>query len=80
MPTVDTAVRSPNDSCREGADKVNMWLANGTQVVWVADPTAMTVSIHRVRLAQVLSLHDTIVDEPLLPGFELPLTKILMLP
>jgi Uma2 family endonuclease len=81
VPDLAVEVVSPDDTKREVAEKVNMWLANGTQVVWVADPKPMTTVIHRVgRKPQVLGIGDEIRDEPLLPGFVLPLSKVFKLP
>ena len=80
-PDLAVEVKSPDDTRKEVADKVNMWLARGTAVVWVADPTTMTVVIHRVgQKPQKLSSSDEIRDEPLLPGFMLPLVKVFRLP
>lgn len=81
VPDLAVEVVSPDDTKRELSEKVNMWLAHGTSVVWVADPKPMTVTIHRVgRAQQSLSVGDEIKDEPLLPGFVLPLAKIFKQP
>jgi Uma2 family endonuclease len=80
-PDLAVEVNSPNDTRREIADKVNMWLARGTAVVWVANPPTMTVMIHRVGQKPLkLTSSDEIKDEPLLPGFVLPLGKVFRLP
>jgi Uma2 family endonuclease len=81
VPDLAVEVVSPGDTKREVAEKVNMWLAHGTQVVWVADPKPMTVAVHRVGvLPQHLGTSDEIRDEPLLPGFVLQLSKVFKLP
>lgn len=81
VPDLAVEVKFPDDTRREVAEKVNMWLAHGSAVVWEADPDAMTVRIHRVgQPAVVLTTQDTIADEPLLPGFVLPLSKVFKLP
>lgn len=81
VPDLLVEVKSPDDSRRELAEKINMWLAHGTAVVWEADPEKMTVRIHRVGQPTVeLTAADTIADEPLLPGFVLPLAKVFKLP
>jgi len=80
-PDLAVEVVSPDDSKREVAEKVNMWLAHGTQVAWVAYPRQMMVEIHRVgQLPQRLTAGDEIHDELLLPGFVLPLSKVFNLP
>jgi len=81
VPDLAVEVVSPNDAKRDVAEKVNMWLAHGTQVTWVADPKSMTVVIHRVgQRPQTRGLGDEVRDEPLLPGFVLPLSNVFKLP
>lgn len=81
VPDLAVEVVSPDDAKRAVAEKVNMWLAHGTSVVWVADPRPMTVMIHHVGQAQQeLTMSDEIKNEPLLPGFVLPLAKIFKRP
>jgi Uma2 family endonuclease len=80
-PDLAVEVISPGDRKREIADKINTWLANGTKVVWEADPKTAGVRIHRVGQKPLwIDAKDSIRDEPLLPGFVLPLEKIFRLP
>ena len=80
-PDLAVEVISPDDTKREIAEKVNMWLAHGTTSVWVADPVGMTMSIHRAgkKLAR-LTVRDEIKEEPALPGFVLAVSKIFKRP
>jgi Uma2 family endonuclease len=81
VPDLVVEVVSPDDTKREVAEKVNLWLAHGTEVVWVADPKPTTVTVHRTgQPPQVLTASDEIRDEPLLPGFVLPLSRVFRLP
>jgi Uma2 family endonuclease len=81
VPDLAVEVVSPGDTRKEVADKVNMWLAHGTTTVWVADPQAMTVVIHRVgHPPQLLASSEEIQGESLLPGFILPLSKVFRRP
>lgn len=81
VPDLAVEVVSPSDTRREVAEKVNMWLAHGTLIVWVAYPKQMTLEIHRVgQQPRQLTAADEIRDEPLLPGFVLPLSKVFRLP
>jgi Uma2 family endonuclease len=81
VPDLAVEVVSPGERRRDVAEKVNMWLAHGARVVWVADPRQMTVVIHRVgNKPQTLRKPDEIRDEPLLRGFVLPLSKVFRLP
>lgn len=77
VPDLAVEVNSPEDGKREVAEKINMWLAHGTEIVWEADPRTMTVTVHRVgQEPRRLTFADTLDGEPLLPGFSLPLSKI----
>jgi Uma2 family endonuclease len=81
VPDLAVEVVSPGDTRREIAEKVDMWLANGAAVVWVADPKPQTVVIRRVGHSPLtLGIGDEIRDEPLLPGFVLSLGKVFQLP
>jgi Uma2 family endonuclease len=81
VPDLAVEVISPEDTKREIAEKVNMWLAHGTVSCWVADPTTMTIVIHRTgREPLQLELRDEIADEPALTGFVLPISKIFKRP
>lgn len=81
VPDLAVEVLSPGDQKREVAEKIAMWLAHGTAVVWEADPRTMTVTVHRVaQVPQRLEMKDTLLEEALLPGFALALSKIFKLP
>ena len=76
-PDIAVEVLSPNDNEREVAEKVAEWLAFGTDTVWVADPYARTVTVHRSGQEPVLlGEGDTLTAETLLPGFALPVREI----
>ena len=77
VPDLAVEVVSFNDTRRDVAEKVNMWLAHGTTSVWVADPDAMTITIHRTGQKSIrLSRKDAIRDEPLFPGLVIPVSNI----
>lgn len=81
VPDLAVEVNSPGDRKREIAEKIATWLAHGTSVVWEADPPTMTVWVHRVGKPPVrLGIDDVIREEPLLPGFALPLLAVFKLP
>ena len=81
VPDLAVEVVSPDDTKREVAEKVNMWLAHGTVSCWVADPEAMTRTIHRTGDEPLrLATQDNITNEPTLPGFVLPISKIFKRP
>jgi Uma2 family endonuclease len=81
VPDLAVEVISPDDTKREIAEKVNMWLAHGTTSAWVADPVAMTLTIHRAGQKPIrLTVKDEINEEPALPGFALPVARIFKRP
>jgi Uma2 family endonuclease len=81
VPDLAVEVVSPDDTKREVAEKVNMWLAHGTISVWVADPATMTIAIHRTGQPPIhLSIDDSIADEPALPGFIVAVSRIFKRP
>src|SRR5271170_6374515 len=76
-PDLAVEVLSPDDTKHEVANKVNMWLAHGTVSVWVAEPDSMTLVIHRTGQKPIcLAMDDRLHNEPTLPGFVIPLTKV----
>lgn len=81
VPDLAVEVISPDDTKREIAEKVNMWLAHGTISCWVADPATQTVTIHRAGQEPIrLGIRDKIRDEPTLRGFTLPISRIFKRP
>jgi len=81
VPDLAVEVLSPDDSKREVAEKVNMWLAHGTISCWVIDPASMTITIyHAGQEPQRLTFQDELRNEPTLPGFVLPLSKVFKRP
>jgi Uma2 family endonuclease len=81
VPDLAVEVISPDDTRREIAEKVNMWLAHGTISCWVADPASMTIMIHRAGEKPLrLGTRDKITREPALPGLVIPVSRIFKRP
>lgn len=77
-PDLAVEVLSPDDRPGEVLAKVADWLSAGSILVWVIDPDRRTASVYRADGSQSLvSESETLDGESLLPGFELPLAKIL---
>jgi len=72
VPDLAVEVISPNDTKREIAEKINLWLAHGTVSCWVADPESMTVAIHRRQKPTRLTVKDEITQEARAPGLDPP--------
>lgn len=69
-PDLAVEVRSPNDRDDEIEEKVQLWLAAGSQLVWTVDPEARIVVVHR-RGAEPITLRDDqeIDAGDVIPGF-----------
>jgi Uma2 family endonuclease len=81
VPDLAVEVISPDDTKREVAQKVNMWLAHGTRSCWVADPASLSLTIYRAAQKPVrLGIRDKIADEPALPGLILAVSRIFKRP
>jgi len=80
-PELAVEVVSPDDATREVSEKANMWLAHGTTSVWVVDPSSMTIAVHRTGKKPIrLGIRDVLRDEPALPGFSVPISRIFKRP
>jgi Uma2 family endonuclease len=81
VPDLAVEVVSPEDTKREVAEKINMWLAHGTASCWVADPATKTITIHRTGQKPIrLKKDDQLRDESTLPGFALSVADVFRLP
>ena len=61
VPDLAVETRSPNDTAREVAEKVEEWLAAGVRLVWVIEPRKRTITTHRLgRPPHVLGIGDTL--------------------
>ena len=77
VPDLAVETRSPNDTAKEVAVKVEDWLAAGVQIVWVIEPRKQTITSHRRgRQPLVFGTGDTLDGEDILPGLSVPLRMI----
>jgi Uma2 family endonuclease len=77
VPDLAVETRSPNDTAREVAEKVEEWLAAGVRLVWVIEPRKRTITTHRQgRPPQVLGISDTLGGEDVLPGLAVPVARV----
>jgi Uma2 family endonuclease len=75
-PDLAIEVRSPDDRAREVTDKITQWLALGCHAVWLADPHARTVAIHRSgKVPTTFGANARISGGDILPGFEVAVSK-----
>jgi Uma2 family endonuclease len=73
IPELVIEVRSNNDSPKYLERKIEHFLKAGVEVVWIADPTTKTVTIHMAsKEPHVLSESDSLELPGMIPGFILP--------
>lgn len=76
-PDLAVEVISPNDRRRDIEEKVELYLADQTEEVWLVDPQTRTVEIiPRGQPRRVLKVEDTLEGGKLLPGFKLPVVEL----
>lgn len=76
-PDLAAEILSPSSTAGEVRAKVRDYLEAGTRVVWVVDPEARTVAVHRARSgARILGESDELDGGDVLPGFRLPLAQL----
>jgi Uma2 family endonuclease len=80
MPLVPDAVletRSPGDSKREVAAKMQRWVSVGAKVALDLDPRAQQLTVHRLGVPpEALGTDDVLALDDVLPGFSLPLRRV----
>lgn len=75
-PTLAVEVVSPGDLWSEVENKVQLYLETGTEVVWIVDPQTESVTVRTHEQSRVYQKTETLISEPILPGFKLPLKEI----
>ncbi len=77
IPDLVVEVRSKNDTIAELERKAKVYLAAGVGAVWLVDPAAKTLTIHRANAEpNVYQSSDTLVSDDPIPGFQLRLADI----
>ena len=81
VPDLAVEVISPNDLYHEVEEKVTEYLRVGVRLVWVVDPLAKTIRIHRANgTMQDLTLSDELSGEDVINGFHCPVSEVFWLP
>jgi Uma2 family endonuclease len=76
-PDLAVEVLSPSNTRREIEEKVSEYLAAGGREVWVADPEARRITVHRPDEGpRDLGPDDTLDGGDLLPGFDVPVAEL----
>ena len=81
VPDLVAEVISPNDTAYEVREKTEEYLRAGVQIVWVIDPHAKQVDVHRAD-GSVLKLHEDteLSGEDVVPGFRLLVGELFRVP
>ena len=76
-PDLAVEVLSTHDTHRSLAAKAADWLAAGARLLWVVDPEARTVTVHRPGAEPLVLGEDERLDgDDVVPGFRLPVADI----
>lgn len=75
-PDLAIEIVSPTDRPGEINMKVRRYLQAGVEMVWVVNPRQWTVTVYRPDVAsETLSGNDTLIGDPVLPGFSIPVMR-----
>jgi len=76
-PDLAIEVVSPSDTVYDVVEKALEYLDAGTQMVWVIEPIAQTVTVYRSpRDIKLLTLNDTLTGEDVVEGFQCSVEEI----
>ena len=76
-PDLAIEVKSPSNSNAEMGEKASMWLAYGSQQVWILNPENTTVIIRRPNIGPAtLGENDVLDGGHLLPGFSIEVWRL----
>ncbi len=70
-PVLAVEILSPSDVQEDVDEKIDEYLANGTELVWIVDPHFQTVRIHRRGAEpEMFNIQEELSGEPHLPGLQ----------
>jgi Uma2 family endonuclease len=79
-PRLAVEVLSPNDSASYLTQKIQDYLDNGVEVVWVINPEMKTVGVYSKTGVQFLTEKQTLTGGDVLPGFRVKVAELFALP
>jgi Uma2 family endonuclease len=80
-PDLAVEVISPNDTAYQVDEKVQAYLRAGVRLVWVVNPDARTVEVHRHNdTGVILRESDELTGEEVLPGFTCRVSELFVPP
>ena len=76
-PDIAIEVVSPSNTSEEMMEKVNLYLQNGSRLVWIIYPQTKVVTVYRQNnLVSLLRENDTLEGEDVLPNFGLSVATL----
>ena len=76
-PELAVEIVSPSDSAEDLQEKVEQYLASGSQVVWVVYPKTRTIHVFRQAASSAPLGEDDLLEEPqLFLGWSVPVTEL----
>lgn len=79
VPDIVLETRSPNDTKKEVADKVALWLELGVRLVWELDPQTRILAVHQNnQMLRFLGENDTLDGGDVLPGLSVPISRLFL--
>jgi Uma2 family endonuclease len=79
-PRVAVEVLSPNDTARYIMEKINDYLDNGVELVWVIDPESRTVTIYSKSGIKKLTEKDTLTGDDVMPSVKCKVASLFVMP
>ena len=81
MPDLAVEIQSPSNTLAELRRKAAVYLANGTELVWLVLPARAAVEVWRMgpdgeAAREFVARDGSLTGEPVLPGFTLDLQKL----
>jgi Uma2 family endonuclease len=77
IPELVVEIRSKNDSLKYVQRKVRDYLKAGVEIVWVADSTVLTVTVHSATGEPIVfGENDVMHLSELIPGFSMPVSDV----
>ena len=81
MPDLAVEIQSPSNSLAELRRKAAVYLANGSELVWLVLPERAAVEVWRLgsdgqAASEMIDKDGSLSGEPVLPGFELELQRL----
>ena len=76
-PDIAVEVVSPSNTSEEMMEKVNLYLQNGSRLVWMIYPQTKVITVYRQNnLVSLLRENDTLEGEDVLPNFKLSVAAL----